>query len=229
MMDAKQLIVFGFGNYGEEISKSLRPKYQDILIVDQYERHLNAALNEGFTNSVQIDVHDDQSFSKIGIKDEAIVFCAFDDESFNTFLTLSLRALYPDLKIVAIGETKESMHKLKMAGATQVIIIEETGANVIYNMLLHPTVSTFLEHILYLDHDLHIGELKIGENSELIGKKLNDTSFQEWEGITVLGLVDVELGSDFIFAHSGYNHQIDRGDTLVLLGYAKALKEIQSL
>jgi len=226
MIQAKQLIVFGFGDYGEEIAKSLRPIYNDITIIDQYERHLTKAKEEGFAKTIKVNVHDDVSFSHLNIQDNAIVFCAFDDESFNTFLTLSLRAEFEVLNIIAIGQTKESMHKLKMAGASKVIIIEETGANITYNMLINPMVSSFLDQILSLNHDLNIAEIIIKEGSEIIGKKLRDLTQTSWEDIIILGMIDKEISNDFIFAHSGYNHKVDVGDALVVLGKNEAVSQL---
>lgn len=216
MNTAKQLIVFGFGDYGEEIAKSLRSIYNEIIIFDQFDRHLTKAKEEGFTKTFKVNVHDDYSFKHLDIQENAIVFCAFDDESFNTFLTLSLRADFEGLNIIAIGQTKESMHKLKMAGASKVIIIEETGANIIYNMLINPLVSSFLEQMLSIDHDLNIAELVIKKDSDLIGKRLKELI--SWPDVIILGLIDKEISDDFIFAHSGYNHKIDQGDALILLG-----------
>ena len=226
MINARQLIVFGFGDYGEEIAKSLRSIYNDIIIFDQFDRHLIKAKEEGFAKTVKVNVHDDFSFSHLDIQDDAIVFCAFDDESFNTFLTLSLRAEFEVLNIIAIGQTKESMHKLKMAGASKVIIIEETGANVTYNMLVHPVVSSFLDQMLSIDHDLNIAEIIIQKDSEIIGKKLRDLTQRSWKDIIILGMIDKEISQDFIFAHSGYNHKVDEGDALVVLGKNEAVKAL---
>jgi len=224
MSTAKQLIVFGFGDYGEEIAKSLRSIYNEIIIFDQYDRHLTKAKEEGFAKTVKVNVHDDFSFKHLNIQENAIVFCAFDDESFNTFLTLSLRAEFEGLNIIAIGQTKESMHKLKMAGASKVIIIEETGANITYNMLINPLVSSFLEQILSVDHDLHIAEIVIKKDSEIIGKKLKELI--SWPDVIILGLIDKEISDDFIFAHSGYNHKIDEGDALILLGKNETIEAL---
>lgn len=228
MIQAKQLIVFGFGNYGEEIAKSLRPLYNEVIIIDQYERHLIKAKEDGFAKTIQVNIHDDVSFKHLNIQDNAIVFCAFDDESFNTFLTLSLRAEFEILNIIAIGQTKESMHKLKMAGASKVIIIEETGANIAYNMLINPMVSFFLDTILSLEHDLNIAEIIITKDANIVGKKLRDLTQTSWEDIIILGMIDQEISHDFIFAHSGYNHKIDVGDALVVLGKNEAVSKLSA-
>ena len=214
----KQIIVFGFGPYGEEIAKSLRSVHGDIMIVEQKRRNLLQAEHEGFTQTQQINIHDDLSFEELKIKEDAIVFCAFDDESFNTFLTLSLRARYEHLKIIAIGETKESTHKLMMAGATKVVVIEETGANIIYNMLINPHVSSLIEQILYFQDKLQISEITITKESSFIGKKLKEINLSESDDIIILGLIDIEISHKFVFASSGFNHKIDIGDTLVVMG-----------
>ena len=229
MIISKQIIVFGFGPYGEEIAKSLRSVHGDVMIVEQKRRHLIQAKHEGFTITKQINIHDDSSFEGLEIKEDAIVFCAFDDESFNTFLTLSLRAKYEHLKIIAIGQTKESTHKLMMAGATKVIVIEETGANIIYNMLINPHVSSLIEQILYFQDKLQISEITLTEGSSFVGKKLKEINLSESDNIIVLGLIDVEISDEFVFASSGHNHKIDVGDTLVVMGSVDNIMKVSNI
>ena len=108
------------------------------------------------------------------------------------------------------------MHKLKMAGASKVIIIDETGANITDNMLINTMVFSFLEQILSIEQDLNIVEVVIKKDSDVIGKKLKELT--SWPGISYFGLIDKEISNNFIFAHSEYNHKIDEGDALILLG-----------
>ena len=223
IQDARQIIVFGYGPYGEEIAKSLRTIYNEIIIVDQYQRHLDKAAKDGFSHLIQIDVRDEDSFASLPIIDGSVAFCAFEEEGFNTYLTISLRSEYEDLTIVAIGETKESTHKLSMAGANKVIIVEETGANVIYNSLINPNVANLFDQILYEDHDLSIAEIIISENSPMAGHYLKDILMQNEYNIIIVGIVDLEYSKKFVFANSGYNHKVDTGDALVVIGHEQEI------
>ncbi len=229
MINPKQIIVFGYGPYGEELAKSLRTVHGDIILVEQKHKYLQMAEQAGFTQIHQIDIHDDLAFKQLNIQEDAIVFCAFDDESFNTFLTLSLRSQYENLRIVALGETQESTHKLMMVGANKVIIIEETGANIIYNMLMHPYVASLIEQLLYFRDDLQVSEITISEQSPFQGQKLKSITLNETENLITLGIVKHNGNGEFVFASSGRNYQIEAGDTLVVMGSTEDIIQASKL
>lgn len=213
-----EVYIFGYGIYGEEISHALQSQGKKIIIIDQYQRHLKQAQKDGYDNRIQIDVHNNSSFEQFSFSAKSIVFCAFEDEAYNTYLTISLRSLFEDLTIIAIGESRESTHKLTMAGANKVIIVEETGANIIYNMIINPVVTNLFDAILYQDDGLSVGEITVSTDSVYDGVLLKDVALNEQFNLVLLGLVDQELGDTFIFATSSYNHKLDAGDVLVVLG-----------
>lgn len=229
MSSVKHLIVFGYGPYGEEIAKSLRAIYKSVMIVDQYKRHLEKAQEDGFSNFMQINVHDEQAFETLGINENSVAFCAFEDEGFNTYLALSLRSTFENLSIIAIGQTKESTHKLTMAGANKVIIMEETSANIVYNALIHPHVSALFNEILYEKNDLVVAEITVSDSSLLDGVYLKDIAFQVNHNVIVLGVVDLELSNKFILASSQRDHKLDTGDALVVIGPKDKVAEVQAL
>lgn len=223
----RQILIFGYGPYGKELAQSMAELYDEVVIIDQYTRHLLKAEDDGFNKRIKINVHDDAAFAALPVKDNAVAFCAFEDEAYNTYLTISLRAEYSNLAIVAFGEHTESHHKLLMAGADKVIIVEETGANVLYNILVNPTVAHLFDQLFYLKDDLSIGEVIIRENSPISGTYLKDINRQKEYNIIILGLVDLELGHEFLFATSGRNHKIDAGDALVIIGPTAEIKRCQ--
>ena len=79
-------------------------------------------------------------------------------------------------------------------------------------------------------HDITIEQLTITKNSALDGKIIHDLYPQEEFNILLLGIHDKELKKQFIFITEGYNHKLDAGDILVVIGetneiarYKKAL------
>ena len=227
MSGVKHLIVFGYGPYGEEIAKSLRAIYKSVVIVDQYDRHLKKAEADGFSSLLKINVHDEHAFEALNISDNSVAFCAFEDEGFNTYLALSLRSANEHISIIAIGKSKESTHKLTMAGANKVIIMEETSANIVYNALIHPHVSALFNEILYEKNDLVVAEITIAKDSKLDGMYLKELDFKKEHNVIILGVVDLELSNKFLLASTQRDHKLDYGDALVIIGPKENVAEVQ--
>lgn len=80
-MSTRQIIVFGYGPYGQEVARSMRNIYEDIVIVDQFDRYLQAAKDDGFTQVIQINIHQEDAFGDLNIHSHATAFCAFEDEA----------------------------------------------------------------------------------------------------------------------------------------------------
>lgn len=219
----RNIILFGYGPYGKEIAHSLRSSAYDVLIVDQYSRHLDAAIEDGFKDTVQINVHDHESIKEVALHDESLVFCAFEDEAYNTYLTISLRAINEHATIFAIGQSQESVHKLRMAGASKVIVVELTAAHIIYNMLINPSIKTIFDEILYGQYDLQIAAVKVKAHSGFDGLHLNELIAKITHNVIVLGLVDIEYHEDFIFSTTGFEHIINAGDSVVFIGPSKEI------
>jgi voltage-gated potassium channel len=66
-------------------------------------------------------------------------------DALNVFITLSARALNPELSIVARGELASTENKLLQAGADKVVLPTHIGAERIAELLLHAESARFIE------------------------------------------------------------------------------------
>ena len=223
----KNIIVFGYNEYAKEIAKNFRvsgiPVF--IYVIDEVSyRHANEA---GFDVGL-VELDDD--WKEIGESfdiDDLICFCALDDDAKNVFLTISLRAEYSKLHIIALATSNESANKLHLAGANKAIAKLETIANVIVESLEKPAVVEVMNDILYHNKDLKLVEYTIDEGSILANKKLNDITIHHEYNIIILAIADQELEADFSFTPQGHNHTIDAGDILVVMGKEEDLNNFK--
>ncbi len=74
---------------------------------------------------------------------------AINTDAENVYVTLSARALRPDLVIVARARTEESESKLLRAGATRVVNPQRIGGQRIAAAALHPNVVEFLDVVMH--------------------------------------------------------------------------------
>ena len=214
-----KILLFGYGRYGEQIGLNLLREGYDVYVAETDKDKLKKADREGVRHLFVIDIYDDEQISDI-ILDNGFkkVFCAFEDEEINVYLTITLKALFKRLEIIALCESKESERKLKLAGADKVIDTMFAAANRLYYVLEKPAVAEAMDAILIKDKSILFKEIEIPPGSFLDGKNINDIDFKKEFNIILLGIVDKELGNKFIFITRGINHKIDAGDILVIMG-----------
>lgn len=220
-MRQREVAVFGYGSYARNIARNVRTTgaLLKIFVVDE-ERYAQAS-RDGY-DVYQIDFNTEiEKVSEVCTIDNLLAFCAMDDDAHNIFTTISLRAVYQELPIIAIGSTHETGLKLKNAGASKVIEKLQTVANIITDMIEKPVVTTLMHDLLYEESDLKIAQIYILESSPYIGYYIDELEIQKTHNIIILGVVDKELSMDLSFTTKGSHHKIDESDILVVIGYDK--------
>ena len=118
MLEEKdEILLFGYGKYGEKIANRLRQSGFSLYVVDIESKYIKKAKKNGFGNSFVLqDINDDEELLEIIIKEDfKKVFCALDTDEQNIYLTITLKAIFDSFYIVSICESKESERKLKLA------------------------------------------------------------------------------------------------------------------
>ncbi|NPA84064.1 MAG: TrkA family potassium uptake protein [Epsilonproteobacteria bacterium] len=214
-----KILLFGFGRYGEQIGLNLLSEGYNLVVADSSKEGLKKAIADKIEQVFVIDIYNDEEIADL-ILDHRIskVFCAFEDEERNVYLTITIKALFRNMEVIALCESKESERKLKLAGANKVIDTMYAAANRLYFILEKPAVAEAMDHILFKDPTIQFREVQVPPGSFLDGINLSQIDFKQEFNIILLGLVDKELGNRFIFVTRGINHKIDAGDILVVLG-----------
>jgi len=220
-------IVFGYNEYASQIVKNIQSEYRSVRFYVLEEKNLESALELGY-DAALFDLSDDwDEIGKSNNLDNLLIFCALENTANNIFLTISLRATFEKVTIVALANDQESGNKLKMAGANKVIPMVEATANVITGLLESPVTSNIVHHLLYEDSELKLAQITVAENSQYIGKYLHDIRWHQVFGVVILAVVDQEVGTSFIFTGKGRKHKLDPGDMLIVIGYEKDIANFE--
>lgn len=227
-MIGDKIIVFGYSKIGSEIAAVLRSKKYNILIVEPDTNLFNNAKDDGF-EAKQLSLMTDEELYKIDIKNDDIkaVFCVSSDNNINLFVTLSVRNLNKNTKIISLALGKEDKKKMMLAGANKTINPYEIGGLRIFRLLHKPLILDVMDNILFSESNIQVSEITIEEGSKIDGLYLKDLDIDKKYNLVIIGIQDKELSDDFIFYSSGINHRIDVGDTLVVIGYAQDLNMFQ--
>ena len=231
-MERKQhkILLFGFGRYGEQIAKYLAYDEHDVTIASASKDELKLAANDGFSQLHVVDIEDDTQLTDL-ILDYGFthIFCAFDDEEKNIYLTITCKSLFRSIPVIAICESKETERKLHLAGADYVIDTMEATANRLFYIVEKPAVAEAIDDILFKDKSIIFEQIAIPQGSILDGANIKDIAFAKEYKVILIGLVDKELGNKFIFVTRGINHKIVHGDIIVVVGKKNDIMEFKKI
>jgi voltage-gated potassium channel len=225
-MTKNDIILFGYGKFGNVIVERLKEYPVDITLVETDHKKRLEAVKNGFRESILIDVTNDEHLKSLPIKSHHKFICAMDDDHLNVYLTLSLKDLYPENQILAISDSMYVTEKLRLAGASKIIDLYAISANRIYNILNKKVATKFLEGFIYKTHEYSFKEIEIPSGSFLDGKMLDEVDFFPYS-VILIGLIDRELGDEFIFVTVGKKHKLDSGDLLVFIGRDENLNKFE--
>jgi len=227
-MQKGKIILFGFNRASLEIGTRLQEKGRAFSIIDNDPTLIPKAQKLGFDLCIA-DYSDDTILVELGIsKDVKFVFALFDQDVQNVFLTLSVRALDPNVHIIATTHTKDAIHKLEIAGASTILDSYQITGKKIYKLITQPEVIKVIETIVFGEEDVNMEQIMITANSALNGLTLSECYPTEKYNMILLGLHDQELKKEFIFITEGHNHKLDKGDILVVVGESEEIARFKS-
>lgn len=211
--------MFGYNEYSLEIAKNISFKYENIEIFSLDD---NKDSNKFDLSDNWNDLEEEFDMEK------SVAFCVLKDDATNIFLTLSLRATFKDLRIIAFCKNKGAA-KLDLAGADKVIPLVQTTADMISDILRKPIVTKVMHGILYEKSDLKIAQIRVEKEANFIGKHPFEVEWGEEFGIIVLSIMQDDINSSFIYSSKAKHKAIKSGDILIVVGYDKEILEFESL
>ncbi|MDD2384781.1 MAG: NAD-binding protein [Sulfurospirillaceae bacterium] len=221
-MKTEKILIFGFTKSAIEISSQLKAKGYNFTLIDNDASLLPQAEKLGFNLKI-LDYTDDILLEE-GIGENVnFIFTLFDDDAKNVFLILSVKALDPSLHVIAITHTKDAIHKLEIAGASTILDPYQISGKKIYKLITQPDVMNVIDATVFGYHDLNMEQITITENSPLNHHMINDIYPNEAYNFLLVGIHDKELKKEFIFITEGFNHKLDAGDILVVIGQTEEI------
>lgn len=228
MSRRRGIAIFGYDRAAVETASYLRGGDFRILIIDDDPDNLRLADAQGF-ETIVIDYRDDTELAKLELgKAIDSVFCLFPDDAENVFLTLSVRALAPEVRIVSIAHGRGAVPNLRAAGADKVIETREISGLRIWDIITRPIVTGILDRTLFGQADLNLAEIPLPDACFLIGRLVMDTGLEHDYDLMLLGLVDEHGDEHFLFSPTAREKRLAPGDLLLVIGPTTAIETLRS-
>lgn len=138
-------ILCGFGRVGTAVYEELMKRNQKVLIIEKNEEKLEDIEENENVILLNGNATEDKTLKKLNIDKSLGVIVATGSDVDNLFIVLTTRELYNDAWIVSRASKKESIKRLKHAGANKVISPESSGGTDIYFAAVQPNLVHITE------------------------------------------------------------------------------------
>ena len=138
-------ILCGYGRVGVAVYEELMKRNQKVIIIEKNEEKLEDIEENENVILLNANATEDKTLKKLNIDKSLGVIVATGSDVDNLFIVLTTRELYKDSWIVSRASKKESINRLKHAGANKVISPESSGGTDIYFAAVQPNLVHITE------------------------------------------------------------------------------------
>lgn len=217
------VIVCGWGRVGRAIAKDVAEAGATPVVVDRDAARLATSPHP----IVVGDATDDDVLRRAGLDRARALVAALDTDAGNLFVTVSARALRPDVFIVARVRVDESVEKLRRAGANRVVNPQSIGGARMAAFVLQPHVTEFLDVVMHdRDIEFRLEEVTVAASSPIVGQTLREARIREHTGALVLALRE---GSGAFSTNPSPDSVLDGGQVLIAIGTPAELTALSDL
>lgn len=222
----QHIIVCGFGRVGSQVVRELERGGALFVIVDSNPDSVERARDKGYA-VLEGNAGVDEVLLELGIMRARGLITCVDSDASNLLVTLSARALNPNLYIVARANLEDSQSKLLLAGANRVLSPYSIGGRRMAEMLLRPDVVDFLDVIMRDEElELQLENLTITSGCELEDATLGSANIRSITGANILA---IKTKAGILRINPNAAAKMEAGDVLMVLGTRRQLATLQRM
>lgn len=220
-------IICGWGRIGRGIAAEFRRKNAPFVVIELDAEKCRQFNEEGILN-VCGDASDDAVLKAAHISRARALVAVAPRDADNIFITLSARALNPNLYIVARSVYEQDAHKLEIAGADRVLSPYVIGAQRIAASVFNPGVVDFLDEEVHVEHlEWDLMEVPITARAEFVGKTLRDSQIRQRTGCTIMAVKSTPAAK--FQSNPPPDLTLQEGSLMVALGTPDQLRRLEGM
>ena len=206
-------ILCGFGRVGQEIAREFVERNVPFVVIENNPATLPSAVDSGFL-VIEGDASKDEVLLQAGVKRARTLLAASDSDSGNTYITLTAKALNPEIFVVARAGRRDSDALVRRAGADRVISPYALSGRRMALSAVQPNIVDFIDTLAVgRGRDQILAEIEVTQHSGLLG--LYVRHLLEDADITVLGL---QRASGELLVAPREDTRLEEGDRVILFG-----------
>ena len=214
------VIICGFGRNGKQVSQILNDNSIPFVLLEKDESKTTG--QPGLKYFMNSDATQDETLIDAGIKHARAIVSTLPLDTDNLFVVLTAKQLNPGIKIISRASNDSSVNKLKIAGASNVIMPDKIGGAHMASLVMIPDVV----EVLSLLSTRNNSEFKVVEICA--EKEINLGSVDIWRksGCTILAIK--KTNGDYTL-NPAADTSVATGDSLIMMGSDKQVQEARKL
>jgi voltage-gated potassium channel len=219
-------IICGFGRVGRQVADEFRDAGVEFVVLDFNPEALEVARQQGVPYLEGTGTKDEDLDGAGLDRARGLVACS-DSDVDNLYITVSARAVRPDMQIVARASTEDAASKMLRAGADRVVQPYSSAGQEMAKLMLKPQVSAFLDIVSrHGGPDLRFEEIEITRTCPQAGRTIRDTRVRHETGALIVALRKANGSFD---TTPDPDATLDIGDILIAVGTEQELRALEEL
>lgn len=220
-------IVCGYGRNGKQAVTKLK-KFNMPCVVIEKDKELIEELEHSNILFIEGDATDDEAIKKASLENAKSLITALPSDADNLFVVLSARQINSKFIIISRASNESSYNKLKIAGATNIIMPDKIGGDHMASLVVTPDIVEFVDRLTISDDDsANLEELSINDlPSDLMGKTILDLDLRRRTGCTVIGF---KTSEDEYIVNPEPNTILNPNSHLIVLGRPNQIEKLRKI
>lgn len=209
-------VVCGYGRVGRSVAEELSGQGKDLVVIEHDSEPFQDCVDDGYL-CVLGSATDNHVLREAGVEFALGLVSALRADADNLYVILTAKVMNPGILLVARADQPGTEEKLEMVGADRVISPHKIAGKRMANLLVRPRVCEFLDvGIAGNLPEYQLTELRVTDDSPMIGKTVKGSGLRERTGVTILAVR--KAGEKNFNANPPADTDIEREDLLILIG-----------
>ncbi|WP_306642477.1 potassium channel family protein [Sanyastnella coralliicola] len=141
------VIVCGFGRVGQMAASQLESHDQQVVVIEMDEGKIDLINETKPYWCIHGNATQDELLQRAGIDKAQALITTLPDDAANLYVVLTAKELNNRLTLISRASKSESVKKLRIAGADNVIMPDSVGGAHMASLVVTPDVIDFIDHI----------------------------------------------------------------------------------
>ena len=221
------VIVVGYGRNGSQAVEELLSSHIPVVVIENRPKVIQYIRENPKILYLEGDATDDNVLHKAGTGKAKALISALANDADNLFVVITAREINPGLIIISRASAIANDKKLKLAGATNVILPDSVGGQKMAKLVIQPDIHEFVEKImLHRVGNVSLFEISCSGINTSTNKTIGELQIREKTGVSILGIKQED--GQYILNPSA-DTVLTKGIMLFVLGNKEQVEHLKSL
>jgi len=220
-------VVCGYGRNGRQAVVKLK-RYDMPCVVIERNKELLEELERNNILYIEGDATGDEALEKAALENAKSLITALPSDADNLFVVLSARQINNNFTIISRASNDSSYNKLKIAGASNVIMPDKIGGEHMASLVVTPDLVEFVDKLkISEESSTNLEEIAIDDlPSEFLNKTILDLDLRNISGCTVIGFKTAQ--NEYV-VNPEATTKLAPGSNLIVLGRPNQIQKLRQI